>query len=160
MKSSDEDGSPKSAQKKVKLLQPYVVYHISSSCWPCVYFSCLKLIIVSQFRDDTPILTFNTFSDHQRRIQQPCHQLWECAPIWCAGHASGPQRTHLLSVSSGFLRRDDRLWQHWREFCFMFLFRSQSGVTWSAFGIVIYLLFIFMFYVFALNKRLGWDLIL
>lgn len=30
VKSSDEDGSPKSAQKKVKLLQPYVVYLLSS----------------------------------------------------------------------------------------------------------------------------------
>lgn len=29
VKSSDEDGSPKSAQKKVKLLQPYVVSLIS-----------------------------------------------------------------------------------------------------------------------------------
>lgn len=29
VKSSDEDGSPKSAQKKVKLLQSYVVYRIS-----------------------------------------------------------------------------------------------------------------------------------
>lgn len=29
VKSSDEDGSPKSAQKKVKLLQAYVVYVIS-----------------------------------------------------------------------------------------------------------------------------------
>lgn len=32
VKSSDEDGSPKSAQKKVKLLQPYVVYLLSSLC--------------------------------------------------------------------------------------------------------------------------------
>lgn len=44
VKSSDEDGSPKSAQKKVKLLQPYVVYLFCILCWPSDYISFLKLI--------------------------------------------------------------------------------------------------------------------
>lgn len=44
VKSSDEDGSPKSAQKKVKLLQPYVVHLHHILCWPRDCNSVLQLI--------------------------------------------------------------------------------------------------------------------
>lgn len=43
VKSSDEDGSPKSAQKKVKLLQPYVMHLLSILCLP-FKFKCNHLI--------------------------------------------------------------------------------------------------------------------
>lgn len=74
------------------------------------------------------------FFNHQRRIQQPFFQLWERAPIRCAGYASGPQRAHLLPMSSGLLWRDDRLWQHWCEFCIKMPSYTQSEDTWDRYG--------------------------
>lgn len=41
VKSSDEDSSPKSAQKKVKLLQPYVVH--------CFAFDGLVIVVFFSF---------------------------------------------------------------------------------------------------------------
>lgn len=97
----------------------------------CAYLSNLNVIILSHFIIISSLSLAIHFLFHQRGIQQPCHQLWECAPIWCAGHAGGPKWTHLLSVPSGVLWRDDRLWQHWCEFWSMASFQCQSWVLWS-----------------------------
>ena len=127
VKSSDEDGSPKSAQKKVKLLQPYVMHLLSILCLP-FKFQCNHL---NHFMIICSLSLVIHFLHRQRRIQQPYYQLWECAPIWCAGHAGGPKWTHLLSVPSGVLWRDDRLWQHWCEFWSIASFQCQPWVLWS-----------------------------
>lgn len=67
----------------------------------------------------------------QRGIQCPCLQLWQCAPIWCAGHACGSQWAHLLFVPSGVLWRDDWLWQHRCELLFFFIGEQHNSLTYN-----------------------------
>ena len=64
VKSSDEDGSPKSAQKKVKLLQPYVFVNLLPILCYFIFFILTILFLSSSEESSTVLLAILGMCTH------------------------------------------------------------------------------------------------